>query len=166
MPHPCHNNWMNPTVNVVVALRDHVVAQTDAQHAAGCTVGAWAYFLPLFKDFDAFRKCFVSLGRALDTPTNPPGEWTGGPIPPPNPPYDDLVNMQPIGSEYSESLRLKSRDVSQVLGLDEFGVLGSPPLPVHPLQGMPGWLSSGAFNPLAKAQAEDLFTAMRHALDR
>ncbi len=165
MPHPCQDgNWtIAGGGNRVNALRDLVKTENQRQAQAGCEVGAWAYWLQE-ADFAIFRTVFDAIAVALDTPVVPPGPWTGGPVPPPG--HPDLINMVIIPPETSSTMGAGAQEVLSVLQYDEAHVVGTPPTPVHPEQGTPGWLGSGAPNPIRYREAEKLFTVMRHALDR
>lgn len=164
MSHPCQDgNWdIEGLTNHVVVLRNLVKNENLRQANAGCAVGAWAYWMGE-ADFLVFRDCFIALGYALDTPFVAPGEWTGGPVPPPD--HPDLVNMLPILPTTSAELGAAAQRVRSVLGYDELDRDLSGAL-VHPESGTIGWLGSGVSNPLRYKDAERLFTAMRNALDR
>jgi len=163
--HPCSNNWnIDGTVNHFTAFRDKVEAENTRQANAGCVVGGWAYWL-FEGDFQAFRDAYHELARALDAPYIPAGGW-GGP-PPLEPGPNSPANMLPLTPMLSLDMGAGSQKTLSLLGVDENDNDGkSPPVFVHPAHGMHGWLLSGAFSPLGVADAESLFTAMRHALDR
>jgi hypothetical protein len=164
MSHPCQDgNWdIEGVTNRLVVLRNLVKTENLRQDAAGCSVGAWAYWMGE-TDFLVFRDCFCALGYALDTPFVPPGEWTGGPVPPPG--HPDLVNMLPILPATSAALGAASQMVLSVMGYDELHRYPTGEL-VHPESGTIGWLGSGVSNPLRYKDAEKLFAVMRNALDR
>jgi hypothetical protein len=159
MAHPCANQWkMNPwpVANRLQKLQAALDQEDDNQSAAGFDVGGWAYWLQPH-DFEKLRTAYLSLCRALDAPTVLPGDSSPPPDPPPA--------MQPISLAMSDKIGLWAERVSLILDADEFDE-DSTGLPVHPGQGMHGWLGTGVISPTGIAQAESLLTSMRNALDR
>ena len=169
MAHPCSNGWtlVRGGPNHFVNFLNAVDAEATRQANGGCDSGGWAYWL-FQTDFVAFRHAYHELARALGTPYVPAGEWGGPPPLVPPPPPLGPVNMQPILDATSLDLGEKAQTTLTLLGVDENDLdrTGNPPTPFHPAQGLPGWLLSGQMDPQGVLDAEHLFDAMRHALDR